>query len=569
MEKEKKSILKDALTDYNEIMEAAKANAKKKLAEEFPNEFQNLLKEELDKKNKKEDKESKVKLDGNKESKKLDESEANKESVMKEKIEETKKKKVNESEVVQEEEVQEQAGDGKPFSENPKKDSNATAVEEEAVEEGVKITDTVGKSDPFTEKSKKHKKVNETEAVEEQAGEGKPFTENPKKKGEAVEETVNENFDITELDAGSVGSAVDGAEEGDEFLTMEAIEEELAKMEEGNKSFMEKNPEIPKGNKGVAYTEKLQGLKNQIDEMLATLSEMHKMGDGDGSESYGTDSQIAAQHKSGPTQNLIDEENVEEMHTGGDGDGSTSYGSDAQIAAQHKSGPTDKLVVEENPITDDELNAVLNAPEGGVDEAMGMAHSSSKGVAGDHLPGKEFASHRHKRVGSANNESVDPKMGSLIEENKKLTKKLNETKKYKESASKLLESYKTALEKYRTQLKEMAVFNTNLAHVNNLLVNEELALTQDEKIKIISEFKKVGNITESQEKYKTFLNEMKDNKKNLSESIEEKVSTSVQPSSKQKLDEVVEKTAYENNEHVQRMKKLIEYVENRGKKIIK
>ena len=52
----------------------------------------------------------------------------------------------------------------------------------------------------------------------------------------------------------------------------------------------------------------------------------------------------------------------------------------------------------------------------------------------------------------------------------------------------------------------MAIFNTNLAHVNNLLVNESLALTQDDKIKIINEFKKVDSIAESQKKYKTFLN---------------------------------------------------------------
>ena len=53
----------------------------------------------------------------------------------------------------------------------------------------------------------------------------------------------------------------------------------------------------------------------------------------------------------------------------------------------------------------------------------------------------------------------------------------------------LVEQYKAAIEKYRDQLKEMATFNTNLAHVNNLLVNEGLALTQEDKIKIINEFK--------------------------------------------------------------------------------
>jgi hypothetical protein len=47
----KSSIIKEALTDYKTIVEAADANAKKKLAEEFPDKFQKLLKEELETKN--------------------------------------------------------------------------------------------------------------------------------------------------------------------------------------------------------------------------------------------------------------------------------------------------------------------------------------------------------------------------------------------------------------------------------------------------------------------------------------------------------------------------------------
>jgi hypothetical protein len=112
----------------------------------------------------------------------------------------------------------------------------------------------------------------------------------------------------------------------------------------------------------------------------------------------------------------------------------------------------------------------------------------------------------------------------------------------------------------------MAIFNTNLAHVNNLLVNEELALTQEDKIKIINEFKKVDSIAESQKKYKSILSEMKESKKTLTEALEEKASASIAPSSKQKLDEAKEVTAYENNEHINKMKRIIETIEKRGKK---
>ena len=48
----KQSIIKEAITDYNEIIEAADVNAKKKLAKEFPEKFNNLFKDELDDKTK-------------------------------------------------------------------------------------------------------------------------------------------------------------------------------------------------------------------------------------------------------------------------------------------------------------------------------------------------------------------------------------------------------------------------------------------------------------------------------------------------------------------------------------
>jgi hypothetical protein len=79
---EKKSIIEEALTDYVKIREAAEANAAKKLAEEFPEKFQSLLKEEV--KNKKNsDKEPYKKVSGSKESSNLDEAEDNTKSTMK------------------------------------------------------------------------------------------------------------------------------------------------------------------------------------------------------------------------------------------------------------------------------------------------------------------------------------------------------------------------------------------------------------------------------------------------------------------------------------------------------
>ena len=317
---------------------------------------------------------------------------------------------------------------------------------------------------------------------------------------------------------------------------------------------------MEKDNKGIAFNQ-LVGLKNQLDEILngMNMEEMHAAG----GERYGTKSQISRQHAdSSPhiDNKLIDEIGMDEMHAKGD---EQRFGSHDQVAKLHQGNP---LIDEEDDdeISIDDVNSVLGS-EQPVDETIASNLSNMRHQTAQ-IPGNEY-----KPSGAVNKKRPEMresnmKIGSLIEENKKLTKKLNETKKYKQSASTLIEQYKSALEKYRNQLKEMATFNTNLAHVNNLLVNESLALTQEDKIRIINEFKRVDSISESQKKYKTILTEMKGSKKTLTENIENKVSASIQPSSKQKLDEVVEKTAYANNEHLNRMKNVINYVENRGKK---
>jgi ActR/RegA family two-component response regulator len=517
----KSSIIKDAITDYNSIVEVANANAKKKLAEEFPDKFNSILKEELNK-NKRNIKESYKKIEDKKEESDVsDKNTTKKESDMKKQEKETTKvKKENVEETV---DIKSTDVNKPPFEEKTQEVSNG------ATESNVSISDTIGDDKPFTEKTganpdtvnekvgdgapftekgEKKDTVEEDVKITDTVGDGKPFTEKSKKK-----DKVDESFDISDLDMDSVEETLDNAGD-DDTISFEDIEQEISEMESLEEKIdgMEGLPRpkanfgSTKGQGGDAYT-KLTAMKNQIDEMLQEMN-------GD-----------------------IQEEVQEEV-----------------------TPPVDEPNISEEEITDADIDAVLG--EEAVEEAMGVSHSAgtiTTGKLGDH-------DGTHGRFRGEMNENK--RIAGLVEENKKLTKKLNEAKKTKDSSVKLVESYKTALEKYRNQLKEMAIFNTNLAHVNNLLVNESLALTQEDKIKIINEFKKVGTITESQDKYKNFLTEMQESKKTISENIEDKVNASIQPSSKQKLDEVVEKTAYENNEHVTKMKKLIEYVENRGKKII-
>jgi len=512
----KTSVIKEALIEFDEIREAAVANAKKNLAETFPEKFNELLKEELNK-NKSAKKESYKKLDENKETEKLEEANTNKESVMKDKKEETKKKVVNEGEVKKESE---------PFEEKaPEKGPDVVKEERDKDFMGDVEADTPNKEEPK---------------------DGDAFTEKITTKQETLanKTSVKEEFDMTGLDETAVGTALENAEEDDEVITMDEIEEEISAMNE-----LEQINTNPKSgpDDGIAY-DKLVSMRNQIDEMIQGIGEQKQQG---GKQS------IPGREHGGPTTAMIDEEEVEEQKNhGGKGANKVNAG-----------GPTTAMIDEEE-ITDADVEAVLGAPamdEQDVDENIQhtQTHSNARQVgANDNTNyGKE------SRLRDAmKNEGEEKKISSLIEENKGLTKKLNETKKYKQSVTTLVEQYKSAIEKYRDQLKEMATFNTNLAHVNNLLVNESLALTQEDKIKIINEFKKVDTIAESQKKYKAMLSEMKASKPTLTESVEGKASASIAPSSKQKLDEVTEVTAYQNNEQIDKMKKLIEYAENRGKK---
>jgi len=533
----KTSIIKEALSDYNTIMETAEANAKKKLAEEFPDKFNNLLKEEIKNKTKKE---SYKKLDENEESTDVDDIN-NEESVMKEQIKETGKV----------------TSKGDPYTKGVK------------VSEDVKITNTVGKSNPFDKKAKKGEIVEERvkdymgdvegdtpNKGEGEAQNGNRFTDkiNNPTSGKPIS-NISEEFDITELDMSAVNSALDEIEGEDQVITIDEIEDEISNMDDlsGELDNTEDNTEIGNDEEGIKTGEIENGeeeteegspvdkLKDMVEMLQGLIGELG--GEDEASE------EITEIDRSALIQSITS--NLEGMN-------------DEELTQlSQQVTPADNV---EDSITEEEISDVIGAntsPE--IEEGHGVNYAHRRSMPGRNLPGSEYLS-QGEIDQSPLSMQESKKLAGLIAENKKLTKKLNETNTYKKSASTLIENYKNALEKYRSQLKEMAVFNTNLAHVNNILVNEELALTQEDKIKIINEFKQVNSITESQNKYKSLLSEMKVGKVTIAESLEKKVSTSIQPSSKQKLDEVVEKTAYANDVHINKMKKLINYVESRGKK---
>lgn len=168
-----------------------------------------------------------------------------------------------------------------------------------------------------------------------------------------------------------------------------------------------------------------------------------------------------------------------------------------------------------------------------------------------------------KQVGSENNvnkgkaERLRPAM-----QESKLKKDIEKLIKENEELKSINVEFKDALKKYKTQLYEMAVFNANLSHVNNLFV--EHTTTVDEKKDILNKFKSVSTIEESKSVYNQFistLNESKKTKKTIEEMVE-KPSTNGDSGS-QKLNESME--SLNESDSVKAIKKMMKYIETRKK----
>lgn len=468
---EKKSILKEALTEYQEMVEAANKLAAEKLSKEFPEKFNSYLKEELNNTNTKESDLS---------DKKIKESTDNK------------------------------------------------------LDEGIKKNreETMKKEQKETQAGVKNKEKETKEVVAENYGYDSEVEDVDLKTKEYGADIPDEDREYSER-----GRPTDSESEPDDYV-LKDIEKEIDKMELMEKELQEREEAVThndsvsfldKNSGGVAFDE-LVKIKSMLDEILNKAEE----------KEFNDDS----------SENFVDENNDELT--------------DAELDELLEEITTDNV--------EDEFDSLSNEIEPDLDEHHGITHAARKKVTSK-LPrkGQGLPTSHEPQLRYAMQEA-DRKVKNLIETNKKSTKSLNENKKKVKVLTELVEGYKNALEKYRDQLKSMSVFNTNLAHVNNILVNEELALTQDDKIRVINEFKELNSIAKSEKKYKEVLNEFKNvDKKKINENLSDKLnkSSSVQSSSKKALEEVIEKTAYENNEHINRIKKINEFLDKRtNKKII-
>lgn len=472
MSKEKNlSVLEEAVSELKAILEAADKNAKDRIAKEMPKKFDSVLKEELNKLNKKETKES----------------------------------------------VQESA----------KKDNV-----KEPLKEGKKADD-------------KKESLNETE------------------------------FDMRDMSINDVEEAFDGANASDEFqvaddeINLSDIEKELGEMEVMAGEIDNIQKEEASVNNNNDPFEKIRQIHEMMSEMIKQMDDakMH--------EAYGQEfeQKMSEMYGAGYKEELG--EAVTQMYEkfvankGGKSQEAApiqeTHELDADEVADEKKVDASSIKEEEGEAADEKRD------EKELDEAgHGSTLAQNKVAGANQLPKPENAQYKENKYRYAlRNENYQKRMTSLLDQNKKVSKELSEAKSQLKKVTDLVNEQKNVLVKYRNQLQEMAVFNTNLAHVNNLFVNESLALTAEDKKEIINKFKGIDSINESEKTYKSVLSEMTKGKKTITESIEDKVNNSIQPSaSKEIVEAVSEKTGFAVNEHVKKIKGLMNYVDSHGKKNI-
>lgn len=247
-------------------------------------------------------------------------------------------------------------------------------------------------------------------------------------------------------------------------------------------------------------------------------------------------------------------------------DGKSTFTPTSGVAGTHNPNPKagggsfpSTAVPAEKPLD----KAVAENATAAVDETHGVGLSVNKLVSGDQTPNldhKEYAKNKVRlALQKENNEKLQKRINSLVSENFELNKANNKAKNEVKEAKKLTENYKQGLENYRKQLNEMALVSTNIANVNNILVNESLALSFEDKKKIINEFNEVATVEASDITYKKIIKEYSEAKKTIKESVEQRIQgTAIEASSSEEVKKGVEGSSL-INEHVEKIKKISAY----------
>lgn len=557
----KMSVIEEAVVELQSIVEAADKSAKDKMAKQLPEQFEKLLKEELEN-NKKESVQESVK-DVTKEPV----NEGEKTDSDKESLNEMEEIDLTELSINDIEEAYNEANNSDEFEVSPD-EIELNDIEDE-LEEMQNMTADVDNmqqegdnpSDPFDKIKNLHKML-----------------------GEMIQDNEMTNEMHDKVPHGATAPTNTGHDTTSSGINEDKINEALDPVMLGTLIGIFGLPVVTAGIFGIkAMLKKISPKAANVLDQLSTSSVRNSAG-GHGS-AMGESEEIideAARLDQATLQKLA--KGLEQV---ADNNGVAALEKSLQTydpkalqaiknSATQGGAAMGESVVTETEEVIDEVDTVDDEGKEEVDEKHGVGFSDGKVRAGT-LP-NQGAEYRDRKGHSRNrpqwsNESVEKfmtqkenmekRMTSLINEQKTLTKKLNEAEAKAKKFEKVSEEQvklQEAMVKYRKQLSEMAVFNTNLASVNNILVNEELALTVEDKKNLIARFKDVKTIQESEDTYKAVLSEMTSEKKNIVESVEEKVSDSVGESSSSKVNE---KTAYVN-EHVEKIKGLMKYVDNHG-----
>ena len=142
----------------------------------------------------------------------------------------------------------------------------------------------------------------------------------------------------------------------------------------------------------------------------------------------------------------------------------------------------------------------------------------------------------------------------MLKENKVLKNKLKSLKADKDELTENQENMVDALKQFRQKLQEVAVFNSNLAHVVRLFT--ENTTTRDEKVDIVKRMDEATTIKESKMMFKSIVKELDGvkTKKTIKESVDEKVNKTASTGASQ----ITESKVFENPE-LAKMKAMWEF----------
>lgn len=152
-------------------------------------------------------------------------------------------------------------------------------------------------------------------------------------------------------------------------------------------------------------------------------------------------------------------------------------------------------------------------------------------------------------------ESREPRVDTkLVKENKVLKHKLNGLNAEKNELVENQEKMVDALKQFRQKLQEVAVFNSNLAHVVRLFT--ENTTTKEEKVDIVKRMDEATTLKESKMMFRNIAKELDGvkSKNTIKESVEAKVNKTASTGSSQ----ITESKVFENPE-LAKMKKMWEF----------